>query len=524
MTSVDHAALDRVLHDLPRRYPGPGGVVAVVKDGVPIARHAWGFANLETRAAFSTSTLMPVCSITKQFTCATMLSVTPDPSDLDPLISSLLPQLSGPKPTTRDLANNQSGIRDYWAMTVLCGASPEGDFRPDDAVTLLGMTRSLHFKPGTAYSYSNGNFRLLALAMQNRTGTAFGDLVMKHVVQPAAMETASFDEETGALPGGAAGYEGNATTGWRPGINRIHWSGDAGLTMSIDDLIAWERYIDRTRDDAGGLYNRLAAPLTFANGSPAGYGLGLVRRVRWGRVITGHGGAIRGWRLQRFWLPAERLSVDLALNHESDCHGAAMDVLASALGESTAPAISDGAQAKHFVGTWLDARIGLLLDIAANPDGTVSATYDGSAKVLGIGPDGVARGFDMTLTPAGGGLAIHRPTDGILSHATPIHAQAGIETSTDLAGIYLSDEVGSELEIFCAGGCWFAGFRGFLGTGPMMPLSPVAPDLWRMSCLRSLDAPAPGDWTMQVERRANGAVTGVTIGCWLARNVAFRRA
>ncbi|MEO6301023.1 MAG: serine hydrolase, partial [Paracoccaceae bacterium] len=321
MTSVDRAALDRAIEDLPQRFAGPGGVVAVVKHGVPIVRHAWGFANLETRQPFLTGTRMPICSISKQFTCATLLSVTPDPADLDKLTSGLLPRLEGQKPSTRDLANNQSGIRDYWALTVLAGASPEGGFGAEDAVTLLGLTRSLHFKPGTAYSYSNGNFRLLALALQQRTGVAFGDLVLKHVVEPAGLETATFDEDTSALPGGATGYEGNAATGWRPGLNRIHWSGDAGLTMSIDDLVAWECFIDRTRDDADGIYNRISAPVTFVDGSPASYGLGLARRLRWGRAMTGHGGAIRGWRLQRFWVPGERLSVDVAFNHESDSYG-----------------------------------------------------------------------------------------------------------------------------------------------------------------------------------------------------------
>jgi len=186
-----------------------------------------------------------------------------------------------------------------------------------------------------------------------------------------------------------------------------------------------------------------------------------------------------------------------------------MEVVAAALGESTAHATSNGAQAKQFVGIWLDAGTGLLLDIAANPDGTVSASYDGGAEVLSIGSDGVARGLDMTLTAVDGGLGIHRPFDGIQSHATPIRAEAVSAMAAELAGTYRSDEVGSELEVIC---------------GPMMPLSPVGPDLWRMSCLRSLDAPAPGDWTVQVARLANGAISGVTIGCWLARNVAFRRA
>src|SRR6476620_6669495 len=213
MTTVNTSALDQAIDALPLLYPGPGGAVAVVKDGVPIIRHGWGFANLETRQPFTPATLTPICSITKQFTCATMLSVAPDPATLDHLTAAMLPRLEGEKPTTRDLANNQSGLRDYWALTVLCGAMPEGDFRPKDAVTLINLTRSLHFRPGTAYSYSNGNFRMLALALEEKTGRSFDDLIMEKVVTPAGMETACYGPETARLPGGATGYEGSLASG-----------------------------------------------------------------------------------------------------------------------------------------------------------------------------------------------------------------------------------------------------------------------------------------------------------------------
>jgi D-aminopeptidase len=517
MTSVNAVALDRAIEELPQCYPGPGGAVAVVKDGVPIIRHGWGFANLESRQPYTTTTLAPICSITKQFTCATLLSVAPDISTLDPLTSTLLPRLTGEKPSTRDLANNQSGLRDYWALTVLCGAMPEGDFRPADALTLIGLTRSLHFRPGTAYSYSNGNFRMLALAVEKAADRNFGELLVERLLVPAGMETASFVAETGAFPGGATGYEGTLTTGWRPGINLLHWSGDAGVCASIDDLVAWERFIDRTRDDPGSLYSRISRPMTFRNGSPANYGLGLVHRTRWGLAMTGHGGAIRGWRLQRYWVPSERLSVDIAFNHENDSHGAAMHVLAAALGVSDVPAPTDATVAKSFVGKWLDNEIGLLLDITVNADGTLSAAYDGGAEILSIGSDGVARGLDMTLSHQAGCLRIARPGDAINSLAMQMVAAE----SEDIAGRYLSEELGSELEIVSAGGSWFAGFRGFLGAGPLMPLTAVGKDVWRLACHRALDAPAPGDWTLRLRRSTGGIATGVSIGCWLARDVVF---
>ncbi len=519
MSTVNASALDRAIAALPRLYPGPGGAVAVVKDGVPIVRHTWGFANLESRAPYSPATLAPICSITKQFTCAALLSVAPDPAALDGAVAALVPVLEGTKPTTLDLANNQSGLRDYWALTVLCGAKPEDDFRPVDARRLIAANRSLHFAPGTAYSYSNGNFRMLALAVEEAAGRDFGELLTERVVRPAGMESAVFVTETGALPGGAIGYEGTLASGWRPGINRLHWSGDAGLCASLDDMIAWECFIDRTRDDADGLYRRLSGPVTFRSGAPAAYGLGLARRNRWGRAMSGHGGAIRGWRLQRFWVPSERLSVDIAFNHESDSHGAAMYVLAAALGESDAPGPSDAAAAAGFAGTWIDRANGLLLDVVVGADGTLSASYDGGPEVLAVGADGIARGLDMSLAVEGAALRITRPGDAIDSLAEP----AGTAPAADIAGRYRCAELGAEFEVVNAGGSWFGGFRGMLGSGPLMPMSPAGGDLWRLTCHRSLDAPAPGDWTVQVRRGAGGAVAGLTIGCWLARNVTFER-
>jgi D-aminopeptidase len=162
----------------------------------------------------------------------------------------------------------------------------------------------------------------------------------------------------------------------------------------------------------------------------------------------------------------------------------------------------------------------LLLDVIPGPDSTLSATYDGGSEVLSVGADGIARGLEMTLLPTPAGLRILRPAEAIDSVAVPlVHAA---RPAADLAGRYRSDELEADIEIVNAGGSWFASFNGILGTGPLMPVTPVAPDVLRLTCHRALDAPAPGDWTVQVQRTAEGKIAGVTVGCWLARGVWFR--
>jgi D-aminopeptidase len=56
-----------------------------------------------------------------------------------------------------------------------------------------------------------------------------------------------------------------------------------------------------------------------------------------------------------------------------------------------------------------------------------------------------------------------------------------------------------------------------------MPLIAAGRDVWRLACHRSLDAPAPGNWTLRINRAPGGGVEGIAVGCWLARNVIFKK-
>ncbi|HTN97564.1 MAG TPA: D-aminopeptidase, partial [Nordella sp.] len=363
MTKSAMPDIDRAIADLATQFKGPGGAVAVVKDGAVIARHGWGFADLGQRLPFSPTTLFPICSISKQFTCALLLDSFADPAVLDAALHARLPLLEDAPPSILHLCHNQSGFRDYWALTVLCGATPEGQFRPEDAASLIGRTRTLHFPAGTQYSYSNGNFRLVSDLLEEKTKRDFGELLRERILAPAGMATARLNPETSRLPGGVVGYEGNESFGFIPAVNNIHWTGDAGIVASLDDMIAWERFVDRTRDDTQGLYRRLSVRPTFADGRAASYGFGLAFMESNGVALTGHGGALRGFRSQRLHAAAERLSVVVLLNHEASAREAAFRVLRAALGQAE-PARKDVAYDPRWTGAYHDKATGLLLDIS----------------------------------------------------------------------------------------------------------------------------------------------------------------
>jgi len=509
--------LDRVLDTLPATHPGPGGAVAVLSKGEVVARHAWGWANAERRIAFTPRTLFRMCSITKQFTCSLLLDAFPDPSVLDGDVRARLPRLEEPSPGALHLCHNQSGLRDYWAVAMLHGSPAEAPFGDAEAARVISGTRTLQFDPGARYSYCNQNFRILGDILEERTGRGLAELLRTRIFDPVGMETAFLAADTRAMPDGAEGYEGSQAAGFRAAENRILWTGDAGMGASLDDMIAWEKHIDATRDDADSLYRRLSRPVAFADGAPATYGFGLGRGRDLGRDITSHGGGLRGWRSMRLYAPSDRVSVVVMFNHLSHAHIAAAELFAAALGEDRAAPTEYACPA--WLGAYVEPQTGLATRVEWAGAGQVRLRFGHSAELIEMRADGSAGAKGPQLRSTAEGLWMDRPQENQSSRLRPLSG----EGPRDVAGRYHCRELDAEVTVVDAGGALYGAFSGFLGQGRMELLDPVGFDVWVIPCPRALDFTPPGDWTLAFERDGNGAPSRVRVGCWLARNLIYDR-
>ena len=387
-----------------------------------------------------------------------------------------------------------------------------------EATRVIAGTASLQFAPGTRYSYVNQNFRLLSDALQDHTGRDFAELLRTRIFDRVGMGSALLAADTRAMPDGTEGYEGNVASGFRAAENRILWTGDAGLGASLDDMIAWERHIDATRDDAGGCMAGSAAPVTFADGAPAPYGFGLGRGREFGRAILGHGGALRGWRSHRLYVPVERVSVVVLFNHFGDAYGAAMEALGAVL-DMTRPGPDATLPPPAWLGAYLEPETGLSARIDSATPGRLRLRYGHSAELLDLQADGSATGGQTRLRMAADGLWLDRPQENQSSRLLPCNGEA----TPDVVGRYRCAELGAELAVVDAGGTLYGGFSGCLGQGRMELLEPIARDVWALPCPRALDHTPPGDWTLGFRRAADGSVEDVTLGCWLARGLDYRR-
>lgn len=517
MQQEAQSLLSTAVHALPIRFKGPGGAVAVVKNGEVIVRHAWGYADLARRTEMTSETVMPICSLSKQFTCAILLDLLDDLSQLNPALTAYLPMLQGRIPTIVDLCNNQSGLRDYPVLSVLCGADAEGDFRPEDARKLISCARSTQFEPGTEYSYSNSNFHILADLLEQYAQRSLGELLYERVFQPANMRTARYEPESSEYAADCIGYEGNIEVGFFPAINRSHWMGDAGISGSLEDLIAWEQFIDRTRDDPASLYSRISIPQTFSDGSTACYGFGLSHITVAGVKATGHSGGIRGWRLRRLHATRERLSVVVMFNHQQDAREAADLLLAAALGEPE-PAEKVFPNWERWDGNYLNDATGLSLSISASETPPLSARFLEKPEPLSIDGGRAARAGLMSLSRDGGDLNLERRSENLQLNMRPISRKHTI----DIEGSFHCQEIDAECLVVSSGGAMYGVFKGFLGMSAAMPMYPIGKDVWVLPCQRGIDV-GPGDLTLVFHRDKTGAAATLTIGCWLARSLKYTK-
>lgn len=539
-TKEDSILVYKTIHDIleniPSRYRGPGGALAVLSNGELLGEHVWGYADMQNLVPMTTSTLMPICSITKQMVCMILKDLERNPTpemvkrgNVSRQFSDALHQMLHPDLTTNTalelehLCHNQSGIRDYWAMSMFWGAHPDGVFRlEEDAKKALERTKSLHFEPGTQYSYCNLNFYILARLIENVSGQTLSALLTERLFLPAQMKTARLCADNANLPPPCVGYEGTESSGFIPAINRMQWSGDAGVVASLKDMIAYEHYLLTCWDEEKSVYRAIAQQQSFKDGTVAQYGYGLKHVTIRGMATIGHGGALRGFRLHRIQAPSEKVAVVVMLNHQADAEEAAQDIMKSVLDifPSHVPQSDPVNPSPDWFGTFYDPDAQLVVEIRHGGQGHVIVSYAGSDETLICVGENEA-GSNNTVGIIDGGIPkLRRLVDNRVLDVKRV-ATGYPPHKDDYLGEYYCAEIDSTFRCSGAGGMLYGHFEGYLGQGPPHLMRYIGEDIWMLSCPRGLDAPAPGNWTVVFQRADHGDITSVTIGCWLARKVVF---
>jgi D-alanyl-D-alanine carboxypeptidase len=261
-------------------------------------------------------------SITKTFVAALCLQLVDEGVlDLDLPIATWLPEApDAQRITLRMLLSHRSGLFDYFQNP---NYSDRVFKRPTHAWTVDEIMRLANrrplFEPGTDFSYSNTNYVVAGLILEQVTGKPLADLIDERLLRPLELRDSVF-QQAGRPVGlvGAKGFwsEPGGFRDWSDGSDyrpntsaaTVAWAAGA-MEGSVRDLLDWQ---DELYSGAVLSPESLAQMLAFAPDS--GYGLGARTQTLAARPGYGHGGSLRGFVAVMYRLPVEDLDVVVLAN------------------------------------------------------------------------------------------------------------------------------------------------------------------------------------------------------------------
>lgn len=293
----------------------PGASVLVIENGHVAYAKGYGMAELETKTATSVETNYRLASVSKAFTAmAVLILIDRGKLQFENILTDIFPDFPdyGSRITIRHLLHHQSGLRDY--ENLIPSGSPQ--VTDADVLRMMKAQSSTTFKPGTQYSYSNGGYCVLAQVVEKVSGQKYSEFVEDNIFQPLGMvRSRVYEKDSPKIENRAYGYtaSGGGFTKTDQSVTSAT-QGDGGVYTSVNELLYWDRALEKKLLVSPALVNLMFTPGKLANGSATTYGFGWVIDTYRGVPRYSHTGSTIGFRtaIQRF--PTKHFTVLVLIN------------------------------------------------------------------------------------------------------------------------------------------------------------------------------------------------------------------
>ena len=278
----------------------PGLQIVVLRDNRIVLNEALGVANVEYAQPVTQDTRFPINSATKSFTgVAVMQLVEAGKLDLDAPIATYLDDLppAWQAIKLRQLLSHLSGLPNIVDGEGLIGKGGEAEAWAEV------YSRPLEAAPGTAFSYNQTNYALLARIITARSGMPFAAFFRMNQFDPAGMSRTVIADSFDVVPDRATPYSYYRRvrgSGEVEGTELSHWIDDlpafirtgAGITTSATDLGNWMIALNTGQLlKAPASRDQLWQADAFNSGEPSPWGMGWpVLSTTPRRIVGGLGG------------------------------------------------------------------------------------------------------------------------------------------------------------------------------------------------------------------------------------------
>jgi CubicO group peptidase (beta-lactamase class C family) len=331
-TRIDPVQIDSIIRQQIADKHIIGVSVGIMQNGQVVFARGYGVANLQSSAPVTPSTMFAIGSVTKQFTCSSLLMLQEQRKlSIDDPVGKYFPRLTrAGQITLKDLGGHLSGYRDYYPLDYVDREMAAA--QPADTIIMRYATRPLDFDPRSHYSYSNTGYLILGRVIEKVSGQPIGSFFQSHIFTPLKLEHTAYEP----LPNGnlASGYTSFGLSDPIPAVPEAKgWAGAAGAIWSTPtDLLTWDLSLLNHTLISPASYAVLTTPQRLTDGRSSGYGCGEGINDR-GRAVTfSHGGAVSGFVAQNTIIPSTRSAIVVLSNSDFSPVGALhQDLLAKLL-------------------------------------------------------------------------------------------------------------------------------------------------------------------------------------------------
>ncbi|MDQ7028055.1 MAG: serine hydrolase domain-containing protein, partial [Anaerolineae bacterium] len=265
-----------------------------------------------------------------------------DEIGLDDLIAEYLPDAvvanveNADEATVRQMLQMTSGIFNYTESDIFddaTNANPNRAWTAAETIETIYGEES-YFASGTDYYYSNSNYNLAQMIIEDVTGISLADNLETRIFQPLGMDSCFLETPERFAQGIVRGYTQDDNDNWDDVTDYNDGVGmaDGGVICNAEDLA---KFLPGLRDTL--LSEAMLEEMldTVDDGAGGAYGLGMGYDEGEFGMQVGHDGSTSGFQSNMVYLPDEDIVVVILTNNfDSDLvEELTIEAQAIALGE-----------------------------------------------------------------------------------------------------------------------------------------------------------------------------------------------
>ncbi|MGD1833770.1 MAG: serine hydrolase domain-containing protein [Sphaerochaetaceae bacterium] len=292
--------MDQHIPVLMKRHGVPGLILAVIHDGELSKISSYGYADKENGIPMTVDTPCRMESISKSVTAWGVMKLVSDYDlDIDAPVATYLNSWEFPdspydenKVTVRNLLDQSSGMP-LGPIGVLYDPK-----EPTPALRECLTEAAVLFKdPGTSFYYSNLNYNILELLIEEVSGISFSQYMRENILEPLSMDHSSYDWDENWDPQVPNSYD---AAGKAIPVYIYPDKGSGGLFSTAEDIASFVlEGMDPVILDSQTVENIYKEHVKMSGYYGAiydGYGFGhFIEETKDGKKIVSHGGQGSGW-------------------------------------------------------------------------------------------------------------------------------------------------------------------------------------------------------------------------------------